>query len=85
MGTVVHLNPKRSGKDRSSGTQRFVRCEHCGERHPVIRMSDGVVRCITAFADGEYRYAATAAAERDGWLNAGWANESPRALRPQGR
>ena len=31
-----------------------VFCEHCNERHPVIRLAGGETRCVTAFFDGLY-------------------------------
>jgi hypothetical protein len=51
MGTVTDLRAVRRPPNRVAG--RLVSCEHCGERHPIIKLADGRLRCVTAFeADG---------------------------------
>jgi hypothetical protein len=52
MGTVTDLQAFRRPPGRTPG--RFVTCEHCGERHPIIKLADGSVRCVTAFSAGEH-------------------------------
>ncbi len=53
MGTVTDLRAVRRSLNRLAG--RLVRCEQCGERHPIIRLADGGLRCVTAFeADGHW-------------------------------
>jgi hypothetical protein len=52
MGTVIDLKARREPKKSGNSQGRFVACMHCGERHPLVRMTDGTVRCLTAFADG---------------------------------
>lgn len=49
MGQVISLPNRRQPKP--SHGSRFVVCEHCAERHPVVRLADGTHRCPTAFAD----------------------------------
>jgi hypothetical protein len=53
MGTVTHLGARRHAKRQSLGSGRFVTCAYCGERHPLVRLADGSVRCVTAFPDSE--------------------------------
>ena len=49
MGTITDLRAVR----RAPG--RFISCEDCGERHPIIKLAGGSVRCVTAFsADGHW-------------------------------
>lgn len=59
MGSVTDINSRRNrpaaarrpgGQSNSNG--RYVQCEHCAERHPIIRLANGHERCFTAFADG---------------------------------
>ncbi|MFN8628189.1 MAG: hypothetical protein U0587_19735 [Candidatus Binatia bacterium] len=53
MGTVTDLRAGRRTPERVAG--RLVHCQHCGERHPIIRLADGQLRCVTAFAvDGHW-------------------------------
>ncbi len=53
MGTVTELRAARRVPTRSAGQR--VKCEHCGERHPFVKLGDGTVRCVTAFsADGRW-------------------------------
>jgi len=66
MGSVLHFDSGR--RKRREGTRvppvRFtpvpskpsnvVHCEHCGERHPLVRLAGGETRCVTAFSDGMY-------------------------------
>ncbi len=53
MGTVTEFRGPRRSPSRTAG--RFVACEHCGERHPFVKLGDGSVRCVTAFsADGRW-------------------------------
>ncbi len=52
MGTVTHLRSVRRRDERTPG--RLVTCEHCGERHPVIKLADGSIRCVTAFNAEEH-------------------------------
>jgi hypothetical protein len=53
MGTVTDLRVVRRSLNRAPGS--VVSCTHCGERHPIIRLADGRLRCITAFeADGHW-------------------------------
>jgi hypothetical protein len=47
MGTVTDF---RAFRQRPGTSGRFVTCAHCGERHPIIRLAGGSVRCVTAFA-----------------------------------
>jgi hypothetical protein len=49
MGTVTELRTFHRGHGRTPG--RFVTCEHCGERHPVVKLRDGRSECVTAFSD----------------------------------
>jgi len=51
MGTVTDLRTRLAAKRQTSAVGRFVTCEHCGERHPIVRLADGSVRCLTAFVD----------------------------------
>ena len=53
MGTVIELKGRRPPKGPAVGQGRGVTCTHCGERHPVVRLATGELRCVTAFADGE--------------------------------
>ncbi len=51
MGTVTDFRAFRHAQSRTAG--QLVACEHCGERHPFVKLGDGTVRCVTAFsADG---------------------------------
>lgn len=52
MGTVTHLKGSRGNRGSNGSGARYVRCAHCDERHPFIRLVDGTVRCVTAFTDG---------------------------------
>lgn len=53
MGTVTDLRAARRAHGNTPG--RVVTCEHCGERHPVIRLAGGHLECVTAFrADGHW-------------------------------
>lgn len=53
MGTVTEFRASRRGRGRTSG--RFVTCEHCGERHPIVKLRDGSFQCVTGFsADGHW-------------------------------
>jgi len=47
MGTVTDLRAVHRPHQRDTG--RLVRCEQCGERHPIIKLADGQLRCLTAF------------------------------------
>lgn len=55
MGSVTDLATRRSARGRrpagGSGAHAVV-CAQCGERHPVVRLADGTLRCVTAFHDG---------------------------------
>lgn len=51
MGTVTEFRGARRG--RVGGAARFVTCAHCGERHPIVKLGDGRLQCVTGFsADG---------------------------------
>lgn len=52
MGKVTAFRPREPNK-RNRPADRFVACIECGERHPIIRLADGTVRCLTAFADAD--------------------------------
>ncbi len=54
MGTVTDLRAHRNARRQAATNGRFVVCAQCGERHPVIRLADGSLRCVTAFPDGEH-------------------------------
>ncbi|HUI25820.1 MAG TPA: hypothetical protein VL403_07005 [Candidatus Kryptonia bacterium] len=54
MGTVTDLRTRRQAKGPSGPGSRFVTCAHCGERHPIVRLADGTVRCLTAFVDRDH-------------------------------
>ncbi len=49
MGSVTDLRTRRRAKSEVRG--RFVTCEQCGERHPIVRLADGTIDCVTAFVD----------------------------------
>jgi hypothetical protein len=70
MGTVSDLKGRRNGK-LSVRPGQFVVCAGCGERHPVIRMAGGTVRCVTAFADGEQWFC------RNRGCRAAWLSRNP--------
>ena len=53
MGTVRELKTHRNAKRSDTERRRFVTCAGCGERHPIVRLADGSLRCVTAFVDGE--------------------------------
>ena len=53
MGRVIYLGPQRYPRGTAKHPPRFVACSHCGERHPLIRMAEGTVGCLTAFADND--------------------------------
>jgi len=53
MGTVIDLRARRHPKGHGTSQSPFVPCTQCGERHPLVRMTDGTVSCPTAFADGD--------------------------------
>lgn len=63
MGTVTNLQQAAANRRRASangdapsrtaGNGRYVQCEHCSERHPIIKLANGTERCFTAFADGD--------------------------------
>lgn len=53
MGTVIDLQGRRRPKNEGETPERFVVCAQCGERHPLVRMTDGAIRCVTAFPDQE--------------------------------
>jgi hypothetical protein len=53
MATVIDFTSRRHPKKPNARNGRSVTCAQCGERHPVIRLTDGKLRCVTAFADGE--------------------------------
>ena len=53
MGTVIELKARRASKGESSSPGQFVACGQCGERHPIVRLAGGEVRCVTAFVDGD--------------------------------
>ena len=52
MGTVSKLRAVREARGLAAG--RFVTCEHCGERHPIVKLAGGNTRCVTAFDAGGY-------------------------------
>ncbi len=52
MGTISDLRARRAANTKGAAG-RLVTCAQCGERHPIIRLADGSLRCVTAFADGE--------------------------------
>jgi len=74
MGTVSKFQPRtvRKVSTTSAPKGRFVVCTHCGERHPVIRLGDGSVRCVTAFSD-ERRWFC-----RNRGCRAAWVAKQPR-------
>jgi hypothetical protein len=72
MGTVSEFRPRAARKASPATKGRFVVCTHCGERHPVIRLADGSVRCVTAFAD-ERRWFC-----RNRGCRAAWIAQQPR-------
>lgn len=57
MGTVTDINSRRGNtmqpRKSASGNGRYVVCEHCNERHPIVRLANGTERCFTAFIDGD--------------------------------
>jgi hypothetical protein len=52
MGTVTDLHASRRAAGSARG--RFVTCEQCGERHPIIRLAGGELECVTAFGVEEH-------------------------------
>ena len=52
MGKVTEFRAHQTAKRGPAGG-RVVTCTFCGERHPIIRLADGSVRCLTAFADDD--------------------------------
>jgi hypothetical protein len=68
MGTVTQLRGKRGNHKLGPGT-RYVRCAHCNERHPFIRLAGGTVRCLTAFTDGAYWFCRERGCY-SGWMSA---------------
>ncbi|HVN87424.1 MAG TPA: hypothetical protein VMW17_21530 [Candidatus Binatia bacterium] len=67
MGTVTDFGAARRAKGRGGASGRFVICEQCGERHPIVRLADGTVRCLTAFVD-QYRWFCRNRGCRAAWL-----------------
>lgn len=79
MGSVLHFDSER--RKRREGARhppvRFaapvakpsnvVHCQHCGERHPVVRLAGGETRCVTAFFDGLYWFCRNRGCRR-AWL-----------------
>ncbi len=52
MGTVTDFRSSRGPKGPAG---RVVTCAHCGERHPIVKLGDGTLRCVTAFSvDGRW-------------------------------
>ncbi|MBI3782574.1 MAG: hypothetical protein HY270_04150 [Deltaproteobacteria bacterium] len=49
MATVIDFRSRRITRDEPA--RKFVVCEQCGERHPIVRMADGSYHCPTAFED----------------------------------
>jgi len=53
MGKVTDLTTRLAARSGTAQPGRRVSCAQCGERHPIVRLGDGSLRCVTAFADGE--------------------------------
>ena len=54
MGKITDLAAHRKGRPPQTGGQHLVTCVHCHERHPVIRLPGGRLRCVTAFVDNDH-------------------------------
>jgi len=53
MGTVTNLHASRHRP--AAARARFVICEHCDERHPIVTLAGGEQECVTAFlAEGHW-------------------------------
>ncbi|HYD50832.1 MAG TPA: hypothetical protein VEB21_20925 [Terriglobales bacterium] len=57
MGSITDLKSRRNQplpprRTNGNGNGRYVQCEQCAERHPIIRLANGHERCFTAFSDG---------------------------------
>jgi hypothetical protein len=58
MGSIIDLESHRQRRSRpevprNSG-DNLLTCAQCGERHPIIRLRGGELRCVTAFYDGQH-------------------------------
>jgi len=54
MGKVTDLTARRNARNGTAQPRRRVTCAQCGEPHPIIRLGNGNLRCVTAFADGAH-------------------------------
>lgn len=57
MGSVIDFKSRRAERESAKTKPaplrgQHVRCAHCGERHPVVRLKGGESRCVSAFFDG---------------------------------
>ena len=69
MGTVTDFHAFRQRSGATPG--RFVICQHCGERHPIIKLASGELRCVTAFAATGHWFC------RNRGCRAAWLKEHP--------
>jgi hypothetical protein len=52
MGKVADLQAHRASRQAPTGA-RSVTCAQCGERHAIVRLAGGSMRCPTAFPDAD--------------------------------
>ncbi|HVM95171.1 MAG TPA: hypothetical protein VMT89_02225 [Candidatus Acidoferrales bacterium] len=67
--TVIDLCSRRASKEDPA--HRFVTCEHCGERHAIVRMVNGTHHCPTAFEDTKRWFC------RNRGCRAAWLGQAP--------
>jgi hypothetical protein len=71
MGSVIDLATHRQRRARPAVTpisqDNLLVCNHCGERHPIIRLQGGELRCVTAFFDGNHWFCRNRGC-RSAWL-----------------
>jgi len=57
MASIIDLESHRQRRARPAVPptcqDNLLTCSHCGERHPIIRLRGGELRCVTAFFDGQ--------------------------------
>jgi hypothetical protein len=81
MGEVIDFGrrrrrpPQRPAQAATPAGPRILRCHHCGERHPVVRLAGGEERCVTAFWDGSFWFCRNRGCRR-AWLEAADARRS---------